>query len=145
MVFVLVLLFRLISGFLVSMYLICLLQFINNFFSIGILFPAQIKTPTKKKSRDFPGSPVVRTPCFHCRGEHGFDPWLRSHKPYDTTKNKKTQKVNDLLFCDNKAFSEDCFLTIQILYNTGKKRQYFIYFGSKLYDLSWEPEEKLEI
>ena len=22
---------------------------------------------------DFPGSPVVKTPCFHCRG-HGFDP-----------------------------------------------------------------------
>lgn len=24
---------------------------------------------------DFPGSPVVKTPCFHCRGL-GFDPWL---------------------------------------------------------------------
>ena len=24
--------------------------------------------------RDFPGSPVVKTPHFHCRG-HGFDPW----------------------------------------------------------------------
>ena len=24
---------------------------------------------------DFPGSPVVKTPRFHCR-EHGFDPWL---------------------------------------------------------------------
>ena len=24
---------------------------------------------------DFPGGPVVKTPCFHCRG-HGFDPWL---------------------------------------------------------------------
>ena len=23
---------------------------------------------------DFPGGPVVRTPCFHCCG-HGFDPW----------------------------------------------------------------------
>jgi len=23
---------------------------------------------------DFPGSPVVRAPCFHCR-RHGFDPW----------------------------------------------------------------------
>ena len=22
----------------------------------------------------FPGCPVVKTPCFHCR-EHGFDPW----------------------------------------------------------------------
>ena len=24
--------------------------------------------------RDFPGSPVGRTPCFYCRG-HGFNPW----------------------------------------------------------------------
>ena len=23
---------------------------------------------------DFPGSPVIRTLCFHCR-QHGFDPW----------------------------------------------------------------------
>ena len=23
---------------------------------------------------DFPGGPVVKTPCFHCRG-HRFDPW----------------------------------------------------------------------
>ena len=26
---------------------------------------------------DFPGSPVVKTPCFHCRG-HGFNPWSRN-------------------------------------------------------------------
>ena len=26
---------------------------------------------------NLPGSPVVRTPCFHCRG-HGFDPWSRN-------------------------------------------------------------------
>ena len=26
-----------------------------------------------KQRRDFPGSPVVKTPCFHCRG-HRFDP-----------------------------------------------------------------------
>ena len=24
--------------------------------------------------RDFPGGPMVRTPCFHCRGQ-GFHPW----------------------------------------------------------------------
>jgi len=23
---------------------------------------------------DFPGGPVVKTPCFYCRG-HRFDPW----------------------------------------------------------------------
>ena len=27
------------------------------------------------KNRDFPGSPVVKTPRFHCGGD-GFDPWL---------------------------------------------------------------------
>ena len=29
----------------------------------------------KNKTQDFPGSPVVKTPCLHCR-EHGFNPWL---------------------------------------------------------------------
>ena len=28
----------------------------------------------EEHSRDFPGSPVVRTPCFHCR-EWEFNPW----------------------------------------------------------------------
>ena len=26
------------------------------------------------QNRDFPGSPVVKVPCFQCRG-YGFDPW----------------------------------------------------------------------
>ena len=26
------------------------------------------------KRRGIPDSPVIRTPCSHCR-EHGFDPW----------------------------------------------------------------------
>ena len=30
-----------------------------------------------KKFQDLLGSPVVRNPCFHCRG-HGFDPWLEN-------------------------------------------------------------------
>ena len=29
---------------------------------------------SKMYSVDFPGGPVIRAPCFHCRG-HGFDPW----------------------------------------------------------------------
>ena len=44
---------------------------------------------------DFPGSPVVKTPCFHCRGL-GFDPWPggaerqgRSHMPGGMAKKKK--------------------------------------------------------
>ena len=33
-----------------------------------------------KKKWDFPGSPVVRTPCFYCRG-HRFNPWSGSQGP----------------------------------------------------------------
>ena len=29
---------------------------------------------------DFPGGPVVQTPCFHCRG-HGFDSWSGKQDP----------------------------------------------------------------
>ena len=28
-----------------------------------------------KEMKDFPGGPVVKTLCFHCRGL-GFNPWL---------------------------------------------------------------------
>ena len=35
--------------------------------------------------RDFPGGPVVKTPCFHCRG-HGSDPWSG---PRGTARRKK--------------------------------------------------------
>ena len=28
----------------------------------------------KNENRDFPGSPAVKTLCFHCKGS-GFDPW----------------------------------------------------------------------
>ena len=31
----------------------------------------------REKVQYFPGAPVVRTPCFHCRGP-GFDPWSGS-------------------------------------------------------------------
>ena len=27
--------------------------------------------------RDFPSGPVIKAPCFHCRG-YGFHPWLES-------------------------------------------------------------------
>ena len=39
---------------------------------------------------DFPGGPVVRTPCFHCR-RHGFNPWWghSSHMPRSAAKKKK--------------------------------------------------------
>ena len=45
-------------------------------------------------SRDFPGRPVVRVLCFHCR-EHGL--WslvgeIGSHMPYNRAKKKKKKK-----------------------------------------------------
>ena len=43
-----------------------------------------IKVVLSNKLKDcaweFPGGPVVRTPCFHCRG-HGFDPWSGNQDP----------------------------------------------------------------
>ena len=38
---------------------------------------------------DFPGGPVVKTPCFHCSG-HSLDPWLRTKIPHadDVAKRK---------------------------------------------------------
>ena len=32
------------------------------------------ETPSVIMVRGFPASPVVKVPCFHCRG-HGFNPW----------------------------------------------------------------------
>ena len=68
-------------------------------------------TPSKPFSRDFPGHPVVKTPCFHCRG-HGFDPWLgimilhaacsaapqKTHKPFFITKVSSPYNLPILLF-----------------------------------------------
>ena len=34
----------------------------------------------KEKDRDFPGGPVVKTPCFHCRG-NGLHPWSGNKDP----------------------------------------------------------------
>ena len=42
--------------------------------------------------RHFPGSPVARTPCFHCMG-HRFDPWSGTkirHAVQQGQKKKKT-------------------------------------------------------
>ena len=34
----------------------------------------------RKQKREFPGGPVVRTPCFHCWGP-GFNPWSGTKIP----------------------------------------------------------------
>ena len=43
----------------------------------------------KKKFRDFPGGPAVRTPCFHYRGQR-FNPWLGNRIPHAAWYGKKT-------------------------------------------------------
>ena len=44
--------------------------------------------------QELPGSPVVKTPCFHCKG-CGFDPWLGKnlHAMWCGQKKKKNQTV----------------------------------------------------
>ena len=49
----------------------------------------------EEMQREFPGSLVVRTPLFHCRGQ-GFDPWLRElrfYMPHSVAKKLKIIKI----------------------------------------------------
>ena len=41
---------------------------------------------------DFPGGPVVKTPCFYCRG-HRFDPWWDG----SDQKQNKTKLMRELV------------------------------------------------
>ena len=49
-----------------------------------------------KSPRDFPGSPVVKIPCFQCRGAQvqSLVQELRSHMLCDTAKKKKEIKLD---------------------------------------------------
>ena len=49
----------------------------------------------KIAKREFPGGPVVRTPCFHCWGPRVLSlvKELRSHKPWGSAKKKKKKKL----------------------------------------------------
>ena len=46
----------------------------------------------KKKSRDFPGGPVVKTPRFQCRG-HWFDPGQGTKIPYAVPCSQNNKKI----------------------------------------------------
>ena len=66
----------------------------------------KMNTQIKTQNRDFPGGPVVKTPCFHCR-EHGFN--LRSgkfHMLHGAAKKKKTQNITlpHVPLADHNAF-----------------------------------------
>ena len=63
------------------------------------------KTGSHKEIRDFPGVPVVKTPCFHCSG-HGFVPgWetkilhatWHSHKKKKKKKERKKSRISALM------------------------------------------------
>ena len=41
---------------------------------------SSFKQTKQKRKRDFPGGPVIRTPCFYCMGPR-FDPWSENEKP----------------------------------------------------------------
>ena len=45
---------------------------------LAIIIPSEVSQ--KEKDRDFPGGPVVKTPCFHCRG-NGLDLWSGNKDP----------------------------------------------------------------
>ena len=44
-------------------------------------------------SKDFPGTPVVKTHLFHCKGEGRFDPYLGTTIPHATQCSKKKKKT----------------------------------------------------
>ena len=47
--------------------------------------------------KELPGSPVVKTPCFHCRGCR-FNPWSGKFcMPYGVAKKKRERKKRDIL------------------------------------------------
>ena len=41
---------------------------------------------------DFPGGPVIRTACFHCRGNR-FDPWLGNQDPTSRAAQPKKKNI----------------------------------------------------
>ena len=49
------------------------------------------ETIIQKDTWDFPGSPVVKIPCFHCRGL-GFDPWSGTKIPHAAWCSQKINK-----------------------------------------------------
>ena len=53
----------------------------------------------KKKKQDFPGEPVVKTLCFHCRGEGGgFDSYSgldpSSYKEQPKKRRSRLENIN---------------------------------------------------
>ena len=58
----------------ISIFLPCLKQKIFKVFSLLLGKVLAEKILKNYGQMDFPGGPVFKIPCFHCR-EHGFDPW----------------------------------------------------------------------
>lgn len=62
---------------------------------VGIIFWKCVSDPifhhSKPSHGEFPGDPVVRTPCCHCQGPE-FKPWLRNKDPISHTTWPKQNK-----------------------------------------------------
>ena len=58
--------------------------------SFGHWLPQCHITPCLKSSRDFPGSPVAKTPCFQCRGTQ-IHPWSGNRLYTPQIFNKRSQ------------------------------------------------------
>ena len=76
----------------------------------GILPMLQLK-PLQKlsewKPRDILGGPVVKTPCYHCKG-HKFDPLLGNQDPAWKKKIIKKERWEAILFrAENKEDKEE--------------------------------------
>ena len=54
-------------------------------------------TDSRKQWREFPGSPVVRTLSFHCRGR-GFNPWSGKNPMCQKKKKREREKTVEWYF-----------------------------------------------
>jgi len=72
--------------------------FTQVYFTPGSTAPNR-KRPSKTVCWDFSGGPVVKTPCFQCRG-YRFDSWSRelsSHMLHTCAGKKKKRGIADLM------------------------------------------------
>ena len=78
------------------------------------------------KVREFPGGPVVRTLCFHCRG-HGFDPWTKiPHAPWHGQEKKKRH--------NKEGWEDKMFKTVTILQNNDELNAIAIKISGKFWE-----------
>ena len=75
------------------------LCFLNLFLTLSTHFQSNITNLIKKTNAKFPGSPVVRTQCFHCWGPGSIPGWGTKipEAVLHAAKKKKKRKEKQLL------------------------------------------------